>query len=99
MNGCDVNPPRLGHVGDFELTVATRHAIDFSQGLRGDDAEKVVRSHEMTGSSSAKDIAQSETLDILKAIHLRLVNREASVPSLKRPLWLIVFLLAWLLFR
>lgn len=84
-DGCEVDPPRLGEVGEFALTAVCRNALQLKrepdtrdeEGQLEDREEERVLEHEQSAS----------------ALIERLAGNRATLDKLKWPIWLIVVLL------
>jgi hypothetical protein len=84
---CEVDPPRLGTVGEFVLTVARRNALELKREpdvwVEGEEDELV----------ESEEISIREPEQTSNAIFERLARNQAALERLKWPIWAIVLLL------
>lgn len=92
--GCEIEPPRLGDVGKFDLTLITRSKLDPKQNLRSlniselfeDDYEMYEDEEEIEGAE-----------DVNKIILAQIARNQAELIKLKTPVWFVAILLGMLL--
>jgi hypothetical protein len=94
--GCKIEPPRLGNVREFSLTVTERHKLDPKQDLRPIDIDKVFEDAEDYEEDFAEEYQEPE-VDKSELLLVQLAKNEAVFARLSTPVWLIFFILCILL--
>lgn len=103
-DGCDINPPRLGNIGKFNMTLITRcklnpkqdfTALNISKAFEDDDfyeeESEVKEVEDLTHQLAMARIVQKE--DLTQLALARIVQNQVEIIKLKTPLWIITFLL------
>lgn len=97
--GCEIAPPRLGTVGQFELSAARRSRLNPKQDLRPVDIGKLFAEKSEEQESALIEESVRELTDRNSVMLAQLDKAEHAVRRLSTPLWIIVILLLVLLFR
>lgn len=88
--GCKIDPPKLGSVGKFDLTLITRSKLDPKQNFNTLNISKLFEDdYEMY--EEEEEIEQPE--DIKKLLLAQIANNQAELLKLKTPIWFIAILL------
>lgn len=90
-DGCEVDPPRLGEVGEFALTATSRNSLK----LKRDSDE----SGEVDELAARNEEGFHEPEQGHDALTERLVRNQKALDRLKWPIWLIVVLLLLLVLK
>lgn len=86
---CSINPPKLGLVGEFELTVVCRKRLDIGDGA----GDRNLNFMDIEEEVSPRD--QGNYSQMIQ----RLVFNEKTITKLSTPLWIIVALLVYVVLR
>ena len=108
--GCEISPPRLGTVSEFDLSVIHSHEFDSANRaeMSTSDAVEDEDQTDLFGSDADEDKAtatrQQQDRRVPESPQMRIVSSqllqaEQVLRSLRIPLWMIVILLVLLLFR
>lgn len=89
--GCKVNPPRLGEVGEFGLHLITRCKINPKQNF---DVLDISKLFEEEDDFSEEEIQIDEHEDINKLLLTAIVQNQLEILKLRVPIWIIAVLLA-----
>jgi hypothetical protein len=93
-DGCDIDPPRLGEVGKFDLTLITRCKLNPKQNLK---TLKLSKLFEDDLETYEEEVAIEEQEDVTKLLMAQIANNQVEIIKIRKPLWLVVILLAILL--
>lgn len=96
---CKIDPPRLGDVGEFEITIIQRNKINPKQNLGGIDIDKLFEepeNEEEVLEQLENWTSQPETNSLLIA---QLARNQAILAKLRTPIWLIFITLLLLLIK
>ena len=88
--GCKINLPRLGKVGEFELNLITRCKFFPKQNLETLNISKLFEEEEVF---SEEEIQIDEHEDINKQLLTTIVQNQLEILKLRTPLWIIAVLL------
>ncbi len=94
-DSCNIDPPRLGEVGAFELTITQRVKLNPKQDLRQIDIYKLFEDED-------KEVNLKENLattDANRALLTQLTRNELEIKKLNKPMWIICFLLSLLFLK
>ena len=92
--GCEIEPPRLGDVGKFDLTLITRSKLDPKQNLKALNISKLFEDdYEMY--EDEEEIVEPE--DVNKILLAQIARNQAELIKLKTPVWFVAILLGVLL--
>ena len=89
--GCKVNPPRLGEVGELGLYLITRCKINPKQNFEALNISKLFEEEDIF---SEEEIQIDEHEDINKQFFTTIVQNQLEILKLRAPLWIIAVLLA-----
>jgi len=98
-DNCKIDPPRLGEVGKFNLSIIQRNCINPKQDLRGINIDKIF---EEPGDFDEKDYEKGEAEsrpDATPQLLAQLARNGLVLSKLNTPLWLIFIALLLLLFK
>lgn len=90
---CKIDPPRLGEVGEFRLSLTQRNKLNLKQDLRCIDADKIFYDFDGSKNESVEDGAQEKQSDQNSLTQVQLVRNEVAINSLRLPIWLIFIVL------
>jgi hypothetical protein len=93
-DGCNIDPPRLGKVGKFDLTLVSRCKLDPKQNLTTINISKLF---EDDFEEYEDEIEADEQPDITKLLLAHISRNQAEIEKIKGPLWLLVIVLALIL--
>lgn len=102
QEGCDISPPRLGPVDDFEFSIIKRCILNPIQDLRATDILKVSKDDEAEESGEGADLVANPAHDEPSPNRMaldRIAIIESAIAKLRAPLWLIVIFLLLLFFK
>jgi len=85
---CKIEPPRLGEVSEFSLSITQRNPINPKQDLQGVDINKIFEDEE----DFLGDVAVKKP-DTNSQILTQLMQNEIALSKLSTPLWFIFILL------
>lgn len=93
-DGCEIDPPRLGEIGEFDLTLITRCKFNPKQNLKTLNISKLFEDdfevHE-------EDVDVEGQEDVTKLLMAQIAHNQAEIIKIKKPLWMVVVLLGLLL--
>jgi hypothetical protein len=91
--GCEIEPPKLGEVGKFDLTLTTRSKLNPKQNFNTLNISKLFEDdYEIY-----EEEAEEEPEDINKLLLTKIARNQAELIKLKTPAWIIAILLGMLL--
>jgi len=90
--GCDITPPRIGQVGEFELSISHRSKLNPKQDFREINIDKLFEEEEEEETDLVGEFTEMESVTN-KVLLTQLVRNELAIEKLRTPLWLIYFLL------
>ncbi len=100
QDGCEIDPPRLGDVDEFNMTITQRHKLNLKQDLRSVSLDKLFEgSDNYEEEFLEKKKCQNSQRDQDSLILSQLVCNEATFRKLRRPIWLIFIGLCVLLIK
>lgn len=91
-DGCKIEPPRLGEVQEFGLTVTERHKLDPKQDFRPIEIDKVFENAEDYDEDTGEQY-QARKVDNLELLLRQLAKNEIAIAKLSTPIWLIFLIL------
>ena len=95
--GCDITPPQLGQVGEFNLSMVKRCKLNPKQDFRSINIYKLFgEEEEIVEDNLVDDFAETEP-DTNAVLLAQLARNEAAAKKIRTPLWFI-FILLLLLF-
>lgn len=89
-DNCDIDPPRLGLVDSFDISFVTRCPLNFKQDYTPTNVHELFKDEE-------KEIESKE--DKTEKLLSQIMALQASLISLKKPLWFIVIILSLLVVK
>lgn len=93
--GCEIDPPRLGEVGDFDLTLTTRCELNPKQSFKTPNISKLF---EEDFEAYEEDEVEAEApTDIQKLLLAQIARNQQELLKLKTPVWLITLFLGLML--
>lgn len=96
--GCKIYPPRLGNVGEFNITLTRRHRLNPKQDLRAIDIDKVFDESEYYEEDVTEDQKYQQSQPNKDSLMLaQLIRNEVALARLRTPVWLIFIVLCILL--
>jgi hypothetical protein len=87
-DGCDINPPRLGNIGKFDLTLITRCKLNPKQDFTALNISKAFDDDDFY--EEEREVKEAE--DLTQLALARIVQNQVEIIKLKTPLWIITFL-------
>ena len=93
---CDITPPRLGQVGEFNLSMVKRCKLNPKQDFRSINIHKLFEEEEIEETDLEEGFAITEP-DTNTVLLAQLARNEAATKKIRTPLWFI-FILLLLLF-
>lgn len=97
---CEIVPPRLGDVGEFNISITQRNMINPKQDLRGIDINKLFEEPDDYEEEvyEGQEITESQP-DKVSLLLTQLGRNEMALAKLRAPLWLIFIVLLLLLIK
>lgn len=92
-DGCDIDPPRLLKVGEFELTLIKRYKLNPKQNLETLNISSLFNESLENTEDEPEVEEQSITANVLMA---KIAQNQAEIMRIKKPLWLIVAMLVFI---
>jgi len=96
IEGCDIEPPRLGDVGKFDLNLTTRCKLNPKQDLSTLNISKVFVDDIDLYENEIEEVPEKPE-DVTNLLLAKIVQNQSEIARLGRPLWLLVFLSGLLL--
>jgi hypothetical protein len=97
---CEISPPRLGDVGEFNLTIVERNIINPKQDLRGIDIDKLFEEPDDCEEGVCERREHTEyPPDTISLLLTQIGRNETVLAKLRTPLWLIFVVLLLLLLQ
>ena len=96
QDGCQIDPPRLGDVYKFDMTVIQHHKLNPEQRLGSINSDKLFEEPTSYEGSSIEE-QEYRDKDALNLTHL--ARNEAALAKLRFPIWLIFMVLCVLLIK
>ena len=98
--GCEIDPPRLGSVGEFSLKFTQRHKLNPKQDLRGINVDKLFeKSYDDEEGLAAEKKNQDFKGDKDALMLSQLARNEEALKKLSIPIWFIFIALCYLLIK
>ena len=99
-NNCEITPPRLGDVGEFNISITQRNILNPKQDLRQIDMVKLFEEPDGYEEDVYERQGHAESQpDVTSLLLAKLGGNEIALAKLRTPLWLILFVLLFLLIK
>lgn len=92
--GCDINPPRLGDIGEVRVTLIQRHELNPKQDFKSISIDELFNDDDDEANSPEEQEQQDSLSETDPVILSKLTSNEKLLKYLLMPLWIIVILLA-----
>lgn len=92
--GCEIEPPRLGYVGKFDLTLITRAKFNLKQNFNTLNISKIFEDEYEVYEEEEKIV---EPEDVNKLLLTQIAHNQVELIKLKTPVWIVTILLGILL--
>lgn len=97
---CKIDPPRLGHISEFSLSIIQRHKLNLKQDLRSISIDKLFYDFDDTSEESTiEEDSQESQSDKVSSMLSQLAHNETVLNQLCIPIWLIFIALCILLMK
>jgi hypothetical protein len=88
-DGCEIEPPRLGEIGEMDLMLITRCKLNIKQNLATLNISELFNDE----TPYEEEVLTGESEDLTNILLVKLAHNQAEIMKLKTPLWIAVFLL------
>lgn len=95
--GCEIEPPKLGDVGEFELTIITRSKLNPKQCFKALNITKLFEEDFEAYEEDEEEVEVEEPEDVKKLLLAQIARNQLELLKLKTPVWLITLFLGLLL--
>ncbi len=92
QDGCNITPPNLGEVGEFNLSIVQRSKLNPKQDLRSINIYNLFEEPDEEEDEGEEDFAETKP-DANALLLVQLSRNELALAKLRTPLWLIFVLL------
>jgi hypothetical protein len=93
--GCEIDPPKLGDVGEFEFTLLTRSKLNPKQSFTALNISKLFEEEFEADQEDEMQVEASE--DVNKLLSAQIARNQIELLKLKVPIWLITLFLGLML--